>query len=170
VRDPQPVEDGEGVDERPPDCLQADGGGEALGDADRELDEVAVAHPAGDDEQFQVKREALLQHRRQDGSQRLAPDQLDPRLGVPDRQPEQRPDQLLVAGRVQPPQRRVDDVRARMALRAQDHVRIARPDRGEELAQLPGRDVAVAVDEPQVAALPLSQAGPQGGSLALVAG
>ena len=57
-----------------------------------------------------------------------------------------------------------------MALGAEDHVRIARPDRGKELAQLPSRDVAVAVDEPEVAASPLSQADVQRGSLAPVLG
>src|SRR6185437_8575545 len=44
----------------------------------------------------------------------------------------------------------------------------ARPDRREEAVQLPSRNVAVAVDEAEVAASPLSQADAQCGSLALV--
>ena len=110
MRNPQPVEDGERVEERSPDRLRRDGAREALGYLDRELDEVPVAHPAGDDEQFQVERETLLKHLREDGSQRLAPDELDASLGVPGRQPEEQPGQLLVAERVQPSERRVDDI------------------------------------------------------------
>jgi hypothetical protein len=55
-----------------------------------------------------------------------------------------------------------------MELAAEDHIRIACPGRRKELAQLPSRDVAVAVDEAEVAASPLGQTDAQGGSLALV--
>ncbi len=55
-----------------------------------------------------------------------------------------------------------------MELAAEYHIRIARPDRRQEVAQLPSRNVAVAVDEAEVAASPLSQADAQRGSLALV--
>ena len=165
---PQPVEDGERVEERSPDRPQRDGARKALGYLDRKLNETPIAHPAGDDEQFQVERETLLKHLRKNGRQRLAPDELDASLGVPGRQPEQQPRQLLVAGRVQPSERRVDDIRARMELAAEHHIRIARPDRRKEVAQLPSRDVAVTVDEAEVAASPLSQADAQRGSLALV--
>ena len=57
-----------------------------------------------------------------------------------------------------------------MALGAEDHVRIARPGRRQEMAQLASRDVAVTVDEAEVPASPLSQADPQRGPLALVLG
>src|SRR6202043_1420183 len=84
------------------------------------------------------------------------------------RQPEQQSRQLPVAGRVQPSERRGYDIGARMELAAENHVRIARPDCRQEVAQLSGRNVAVAVDEAEVAASPLSQADAQRGSLALV--
>ena len=58
----------------------------------------------------------------------------------------------------------------RMALGAEDHVRITDPGRRQEMAQLAGRDVAVAVDEPEVPASALSQADAQRGPLALVLG
>src|SRR5580692_11735468 len=102
---PEPVEDSERVNERSPDRLRRDGAREALGYLDREFDEVPVAHPAGDDEQFQVEREALLKHLREDSSQRLATDEFDSCLSVPGRQPEEQPRQLLVAERVQPSER-----------------------------------------------------------------
>ena len=168
VGNPQPVEDGERVEERSPDRPRRDGGREALGYLDRVLDESPVAHPAGDDEQFQIEREALLNHLRENGRQRLAPDELDASLGVPCRQPEEQPCQLPVTERVQPSEWRIDDIRARMELAAKDHIRIARPDRRKEVVQLPSRNVAVAVDEAEVAASPLSQADAQRGSLALV--
>ena len=120
------------------------------------LDETSVAHPAGDDEQFQIEREALLNHFRKNGRQRLAPDQLDASLGVPGRQPEKQPSQLPVAERVQPSEWRIGDIRARMELAAKDHIRIARPDRSKEVVQLPSRNVAIAVDEAEVAASSLS--------------
>src|ERR1022692_72229 len=55
-----------------------------------------------------------------------------------------------------------------MELAAEYHIRIARPYCRKEMAQLPGRNVAVAVDEAEIAAFPLSQANAQRGSLALV--
>src|ERR1700747_3398343 len=116
MRNTHPVEDGQRCEERSPDRLWRDGGREALGYLDRELDEVPIAHPAGDDEQFQVECKTLLQHLRENGRQRLAPDELDASLGVPGRQLEEQPGQLLVARRVQPSERRVDDIGVRMNL------------------------------------------------------
>src|SRR6266567_4733874 len=55
-----------------------------------------------------------------------------------------------------------------MELAAEDHIRIARPGRRKKAAQLPSRNVAVAVDEAEVTASPLSHADTQRGSLALV--
>src|SRR5580700_6159019 len=168
VCNPQPVEDGERVEERSPDRPRRDGGREALGYLDRVLDKTPVPHPAGDHEQFQIEREALLNHLWKNGRQGLAPDELDASLGVPGRQPEKQPRELPVTERVQPSERRIDDIRARMELAAEDHIRITRPDRRKEVVQLAGRNVAVAVDEAEVAPSPLSQADAQRGSLALV--
>src|ERR1700689_3627579 len=55
-----------------------------------------------------------------------------------------------------------------MELAAEYHVRLARRDRRNEVAQLPSRNVAVAVDEAEVATPGLSQADAQPGTLAPV--
>ena len=57
--------------------------GEALGYADGELDKIAVAHPAGDDEQFQVESETLSTIFGRTAASVWRRDQLDVSLGVP---------------------------------------------------------------------------------------
>src|SRR6266567_5315239 len=55
-----------------------------------------------------------------------------------------------------------------MELAAEEYIGVTGPGRRKEVAQLPRRDVAVAVNEAEVASSPLSQADAQRSSLALV--
>ena len=79
-------------------------------------------------------------------------------------------DEALVAPRVEPAQGRVVHRGVRMALAADDDVGLLGAHDGDEVAEQLGRDVAVGVDEAEIAPAPHPEAGPQRGALADVGG
>ena len=121
-QDPQPVEDGQGVLEHGPHAPQPDRAREALLDVHGGLEEPPVAEPARHHQHLEVEGEALLEGPGQHRGEHLAPDELEPGLGVAHVQMEQHPHDLLVPPRVHPSGRGIVDVRQRMALGSEHDV------------------------------------------------
>ena len=171
VEDALAVEDGEGVDEGPPE--------DARGDAAPAVAEVGNAHGGfghavtaaeGHDEELEVEGEGFDEHPFGGVAEDLGADELHPALGVADREVEGVAGEGVVAGAEEAAAEGIVDFGARVAFATDDDVRAGALGLGEEVREHRRVEVEVAIEEEDPVTRDLREAGEEGGAFAAVLG